>query len=170
VASEGVGQGTTFTIAFPAIGRDDAPLFAERPVRLAPAALADHHVLVVDDEQDWREALCTRLEALGARVSAVGTAAEAIAVLTAPLPTPFTALVLDVGLPETDGYSLLKQIRALGGPVARTPALAVTAYSDSQHRQIAGEAGFDGFCSKPISPEEVAATILTLTRAHGSSD
>jgi PAS domain S-box-containing protein len=170
VASEGVGHGTTFTIAFPAIGHDDAPLLAERPVRLAPSSLAGRHVLLVDDEQDWREALCTTLEALGARVNAVGTAAEAIAVVTAPMPTPLTALVLDVGLPETDGYSLLKQIRALGGPVARTPALAVTAYSDSQHRQIASEAGFDGFCSKPISPEEVAATILTLTRAHGSSD
>ena len=116
-------------------------------------------MLVVDDEQDWREALCTELEALGADVQTVGTAAEAMDLLNAATLRPLTVLVIDIGLPETDGYSLLKEIRALNGPVANTPAVAVTAYADNQHRLIAGELGFDAFCSKPISPEDVAAAI-----------
>jgi PAS domain S-box-containing protein len=169
VASDGVGHGTTFTIAFPAIDHDNPPPPTKRTGRLDPAALADQRVLVVDDEQDWREALCTELEALGADVRAVGTAAEAMDVLNAPAPRPLTVLVIDVGLPETDGYSLLKDIRALNGPVANTPAVAVTAYADNQHRLIAGEVGFDAFCAKPILPEDVAATILNLTRARAAS-
>jgi CheY-like chemotaxis protein len=47
--------------------------------------------------------------------------------------------------------------------VADTPAIAVTAYTGSQHQQMAGEVGFETFCSKPISPEHVAAAILSLT-------
>jgi CheY-like chemotaxis protein len=119
----------------------------------------------VDDEEDWCEALSTALEALGARVQAVGTASAAMSCLAESQTTPLTALVIDVGLPTTDGYSLLKQIRALSGPVADTPAVAVTAYAGNQHEQLAGEVGFDTFCAKPISPEDVAVAILKLTRA-----
>ena len=165
VASEGTGHGTTFTVSFPAIGHEDPPEPTERAGRLETRALEGQHVLIVDDEPDWCDALSTALEALGARVQAVGTAAAAMAVLSGPMSTPLTALVIDVGLPTTDGYSLLKEIRALDGPVAGIPAIAVTAYTGSQHQQMAGEVGFDIFCSKPISPEDVAAAILNLTRA-----
>jgi PAS domain S-box-containing protein len=166
VASEGVGHGTTFTIAFPAIGHEEASAPDERAERLGTKALNGQHVLIVDDEQDWCEALSTALEALGARVQAVGHASAALSCLAESRSTPFTALVIDVGLPTTDGYSLLKQIRALRGPVADTPAIAVTAYAGSQHQEMAGEVGFNSFCSKPISPEDVAVAILDLTRAR----
>jgi CheY-like chemotaxis protein len=129
-----------------------------------PGALADQRVLVVDDDVDWSEALCTTLRTLGAEVHAAGTADDAMALLTIAKMLPMTAMVIDVGLPHQDGYSLLAQIRGLGGAAEATPAIAVTAYTSLEHRRRAFEADFAAFCSKPVSPEDIALAILDVTK------
>jgi PAS domain S-box-containing protein len=164
VTSEGVDKGTTFIITFPALGHEEIQYPDERTPPLAPDALANERVLIVDDDLDWSDALCTALQGLGAQVAAAGTGTEAIMLLTAPTSPPFTALVIDVGLPLQDGYSLLEQIRGLGGKGTQVPAIAVTAYAGLEHERKARASGFEGFCSKPVTPTEVAATILEMTR------
>jgi PAS domain S-box-containing protein len=162
VTSHGLGHGATFTITFPAIATEALPPSRDLP-KLAGDALSGYRVLVVDDDGDWSEALATGLQAFGARVFAVATAREALAVLTTEVAAPNVA-VIDIGLPHRDGMDLLQEIRTLEGDVAIIPAVAVTAYAAAEDERRALNAGFDVFCAKPITPENVALAILEATR------
>jgi CheY-like chemotaxis protein len=132
------------------------------PLECQPT-LDDLHVLVVDDEQDARELLVTVLERCGAAVVAVATAKEALAALAKRRPD---ILVSDIGMPDEDGYDLIRKVRLLteeqGGSL---PAVALTAYAGREDRQRALEAGFQMHLSKPVDPTELAATISNLVRS-----
>lgn len=168
VTSEGEGLGSTFTVSLPlARGAAEPP----RPAPRYPQSrenlqlqrrpeLVDLKVLVVDDEPDARELVVAVLEQMGARVSAAGSAAEALAAAEQALPD----LVLsDIGMPGEDGYALIRKLRALPH-AAHIPAAALTAYARAEDRRKALDAGFMMHIPKPVEPAELVSVIASLTR------
>jgi PAS domain S-box-containing protein len=122
--------------------------------------LEDVSILVVDDQEDTREALAVGLGRYGARVVTASSAREALAALERERPD---VLVADIGMPGEDGHALLRRVRAL--PVERggaTLAVALTAYASPQDRLDALEAGFQVHVPKPVTPAELATVLAAL--------
>ena len=117
-------------------------------------------ILVEDDGADTRELLEWVLKRTGAEVVVAGSAREALEALERSKPH---VLVSDIAMPEEDGYSLVRKIRALpaerGG---RMPAVALTAHSLIQDRLQSLRAGFQSHVPKPVVPEELVAVIASV--------
>jgi PAS domain S-box-containing protein len=172
-ASEGEGQGATFTVRLPLASPsrvDVAPAPVEAEVLPANAldqapSLAGLSILVVDDAADTREMLTALLEGSGARVTVAASAREGLEALRATRPD---MLVSDIGMPGEDGYSLIRQVRALspeeGG---RTPSVALTAFARVEDRTRALLAGFQAHCPKPVAPLELLAVLGALAGRGG---
>jgi len=168
--SSGVGRGATFTAILPlAIGEPPPASTAARGSAgrmTLPTFSRSICVLVVDDDRDARELLRAVLERAGADVTAVASAGEALAVIDRTQPD---VLVGDIGLPEQDGYALVRQIRMRpseeGG---RMPAIAVSAYASAADRQRAASAGYDRHLPKPVDALELIGTIesIAISASH----
>jgi CheY-like chemotaxis protein len=160
VDSLGEGQGATFTIELPIQAiRPDAPARADDEGTTVP--LGHVRVLLVEDDPDNREVLRTLLEQHQASVAAVGSAREALETLRSARPS---ILVSDIGLPDIDGYELIRRVRQLdpnaGG---RIPAIALTAHASSDDRTKALRAGYQAHIAKPVEPRELVANIVSLS-------
>jgi CheY-like chemotaxis protein len=156
--SPGPGGGATFSVVLPA-REGTAP---DRPAgRLAPVRLDGLTILLADDDADTRETVATMLEDLGARIVATRSADEALAALDAAAPD---LLLSDIGMPERDGFALLRSVRARSGPVAALPAVALTAYAGLDDRQRVLDAGFAAHVPKPVDP---AALSVVIARVAG---
>jgi CheY-like chemotaxis protein len=119
-------------------------------------------VLIVDDEADTRELVQEVLVRNGAEVRASESAAAALQTLAAWHPD---LLVSDIGMPDEDGYALIKQVRSLDDRQdGQIPAVALTAYAGIEAHQRALAAGFQMHLAKPIEPKEL---ISTVARAAG---
>ncbi|MGE3489239.1 MAG: response regulator [Vicinamibacterales bacterium] len=164
VESDGEGKGATFRLRLPK--RPDAPAMAEavepraeRPDDQA-ADLEQLHgvrVLIVEDDADSRNVLELLLQKLGAHVEAVPSAREAVDRVARRRPD---VLVSDIGMPEEDGYSLIRRVRQLPGDAAnKLPAIALTAYARRQDADAALGAGFDCHLAKPVAPAELIKAI-----------
>jgi len=157
VASEGKDHGTTFTVRLPAIeaARETAP---QREV--SRENLNGISVLIVEDDSDARSLLRFTLEQSGARVVDVDSAAGAIAELDRAVPD---VILCDISMPQEDGYSLIRRIRArktqAGGNV---PTAAVTAYARPEDVRHALAAGFDLHLAKPLEPRDLIAAVVRL--------
>jgi PAS domain S-box-containing protein len=179
-ASEGAGRGATFTVTLPRRRFEfiaaSTPAVAPREVRLEDAITLDRDlsleglsVLVVDDQEEARELLTQALSEYGAQVTAVSSGMEALAFLSDPPSGKRPdALILDIAMPDEDGYTVLKKARALqaaqGGAAAdQIPAIALTAYGRSEDRLRALQAGFQMHVAKPVEPAELAVVIANLT-------
>jgi CheY-like chemotaxis protein len=104
------------------------------------------------------------LEACGARVTLAATAADALDILVR---NEIDVLLADIAMPEEDGYSLIRKIRAFdAGRIASIPAAAVTAHARDEERQQAIEAGFHVHVAKPVEPAQLAKTVETLVRGN----
>lgn len=164
VTSPGVGQGATFVVRLPLLDPSPAvepdPQTAIPPAARASTPLNGVTVLLVDDEIDTRDVVTFLLKQAGAEVVAVASAAAALATLPQLNPD---LLLSDIGMPDTDGYQLIGQIRALppeqGGII---PAIALTAYASAVDQQMALAAGFQGHLAKPVAPEDLVAAIANL--------
>lgn len=163
VASAGEGQGATFSVEFPLLVVESLPFIhtsGSSPLLVHEPALQGVQVLVVDDEADTREFLVTALEQFGAIVTAAACTQEALQCFLA---NPPDVLLSDIGMPEADGYSLIKEIRALppeaGGQI---PAAAITAYVRGDDRQQALNAGFQLHVPKPIDPIQLLSVVVQL--------
>jgi CheY-like chemotaxis protein len=138
------------------------PLGSEaRPATADPSrALAGVHVLVVDDEKETRDVLSEVIQQHGGRVSTAGSVPEAVARLAAEIPD---VVLGDIGMPEEDGYSLMRRIRAMpaerGGAV---PAVALTAYARAEDRMQALLAGYQVHVPKPVQPAELIRVVAAL--------
>jgi CheY-like chemotaxis protein len=162
VISAGEQRGATFTVDFPvAVGQDVA--FSATP---APAAALESVpsldglcVLIVEDEADSRELLNTALSRCGAETITVQSCEDALRALRESPRLP-DVVVSDLGMPEHDGYELIRQLRALepkrGG---RIPAVAVTGYANPGDRTRALRAGYTGYVAKPIDLIGIAAAV-----------
>ena len=131
-------------------------------------SLSGLRVLVVDDEAGMLELLKTILEQYSAQVTAVGSAKEAIAVLTAN-PGEYDALLSDIGMPNEDGYALIRQVRELSADLGgQIPAAALTAYVRVEEQSLALNAGFQRHIAKPIEPEQLVSMIAELAEINHS--
>lgn len=169
--SPGEGQGATFTVKLPLM-----PVRATNiePERVHPAVggsvpfddslrLDGLRILIVDDDADMRDLLTYTLQISGAEVINAASAKEAISILTKSS-TLLDILISDIGMPDEDGYALLRRVRALepehGGTI---PAIALTAFARTQDRTAALLAGFQSHVAKPVEPAELIAVIANLT-------
>jgi PAS domain S-box-containing protein len=164
-ASEGAGTGAVFTVTLPirAIARrgaTDAPSYARTEDAQPRADLDRVRVLVVDDEPDARDLIATVLRECGASVECAASVAEALKTFTTWRPD---VIVSDIGMPDEDGFSLIRRIRALpesdGG---RTPALALTAFARVEDRARALEAGYTAHVPKPVDPHVLAMAVVGI--------
>ncbi len=161
--SPGEDQGATFTVRLPLEPPDNAVSVAETaPVDVLPnpsipgSTLRGVRVLLVDDETDARELVTTALAPSGAIVTAVSSAKAALAEISQHLPD---LLISDIGMPEADGYALIRQLRALSYEI---PAIALTAYAGGENRDHAIAAGFQQHLEKPFNPDELVAIASSL--------
>jgi signal transduction histidine kinase/ActR/RegA family two-component response regulator len=158
--SDGKDRGARFVVRIPRAPREATAdlMSTERKLALKPLArLKDVQVLVADDDEEARDLIAFVLRSCGLLVTTASNAREALAQLSA---RPFQALISDIGMPDMDGYALMKQIRMLapegsGG----IPAIAVTAYAGSDDRQRAFEAGYDAHLAKPLDFTELLAAL-----------
>ena len=167
-ASQGPGQGSTFTIKLPLLGTTDAsvvvrprhPRVADRLANILLGRLDRVRVLLVDDEPTANEAVQTLLDSCGAEVRVAGSAQQALQMLDVWRPD---VLISDIAMPEEDGYVLIKKIRArsveLSGDL---PAAALTAYATTEDRVSILAAGFQMYLSKPADPSELIAVVASL--------
>jgi len=166
VASAGVNEGTTFEIRLPAssVSRRGS---SRQPRSHEPITLKGVSILIVEDNSDGRELLVASLKGYGAQIVAVDSAAAALDVLSNDAFVP-DVVISDVGLPEVDGYGLIREIRASRDPrVSQVPAIAVTAYANPEDRIRALVAGFQAHVAKPVDASMLAAAIRTLaSRPH----
>jgi PAS domain S-box-containing protein len=165
--SVGEGCGAAFTVTLPVRavqivqGDDQAWAESDDPptANLTPIRLEGLRVLVVDDEADARRLLAKVLGEAGGIVMAVGSVAEALAVLSASNPQ---VLLSDIAMPDQDGYDLIRQVRAAGYSVKELPAVALTAFAHKDDRLRVLGAGFQVHVPKPIDPHELIAVTATL--------
>jgi PAS domain S-box-containing protein len=165
-ASRGRGQGATFTVTFPQAagrkGRGRLAVAGEIPQSHAPSPdrLRDLRVLVVEDDPDARDLLEMMLTSHGAEVRACPSADEALRILDEWRPD---VLVSDIGMPEEDGYSLMREVRARGPERGGfIPAIALTAFARSEDAKQAYMAGYQAHVVKPVEPVELVMVVASL--------
>jgi PAS domain S-box-containing protein len=156
--SPGEGHGATFAIALPVRALRASP--TPEPATLERGALGGVRVLLVEDDADNREILRALLEEYHAEVHSAASAEEALDFLATDRPH---VVVSDIGLPEMDGYELIRHIRTATDGGARTPAIALTAHASAEDRTRALRAGYQAHIAKPVEPAELVATITSLT-------
>ncbi|MEG4574625.1 CheR family methyltransferase [Microcoleus sp. N3A4] len=173
--SPGEGQGTTMTLRLPlrvspqnlTPAIDLEPTFLVAPLNASRSdsvpSLEGLHILAVDDRIDTREFVAFVLEGYGAEVLTVASARSAIAALTEN-PGRYDVLISDIGMPEEDGYFLIREVRTLAAEAGgEIPAVALTAYASDKERQMAIEAGFQTHIAKPLKPIQLGLIIANLT-------
>jgi signal transduction histidine kinase len=166
VESPGENQGTTFRLRL-ARHVGAAPEQPAAPMKSVPEEIGDPplehltgvHVLIVEDDTDSRNVLAVLLQRLGAIVEAVASAKEAFERVSSRRPD---VLVSDIGMPDEDGYSLIRRVRQLGSE-RRLPAIALTAYARQQDAEAAMSAGYDCHLAKPVAPADLIKAIKTVT-------
>jgi signal transduction histidine kinase/ActR/RegA family two-component response regulator len=174
-ASQGVGRGATFTVRLPVSARDPhvdpAATLEERRVAASAASptprstrLDDVRIMVVDDNVDGRTLTSLVLTQAGATVTAVASVGEALQALEVERPD---VLVSDIGLPDRDGYALIRQIRQHeaehGGFL---PAVALTGFARAEDRARILAAGFQAHLPKPVEPIELTAVVSSVMRTR----
>ncbi len=172
-SSPGLDRGTTFGVLLPIANsnnlRDDrqsAIGCTENHAGSVSKPLAGKQVLVVESSAEIREFLKTALEAFGAKVTAVGSACEAMAQLQQSRPD---VLVSDMAVPETDGCDLIRRVRAMEMSEQREllPAVALTGGVREEDSASALSAGFQRHLSKPVSANQLVSAIVQLAGMSG---
>jgi signal transduction histidine kinase/ActR/RegA family two-component response regulator len=158
--SAGKGRGSSFTIRLPRIDAPAPLLQADPPAQTKNPAL---RILVIEDNADSREMLGILLRAEGHEVS---EAADGPSALRAVRDFQPDTAIVDVGLPEMDGYEVARQIRAMNG--RRIRLVAVTGYGGPDDRHRAKQAGFDLHVTKPVDPSKLIELIVSA--AAGIAD
>jgi signal transduction histidine kinase/ActR/RegA family two-component response regulator len=156
--SEGIGCGSEFVVRLPlAVG---AAVEANKP-EAAPAAPAPMRVLVVDDNQDAADSLGVLLDFLGydVRVAHDGHAALAVAAVFAP-----ALVLLDLGMPEMDGFEVARRLRAIPGGTDLV-IVALTGWGQDEDRQRSQAAGFDHHLVKPTDLEALQSLLAEVASA-----
>ena len=169
VKSSGTGKGATFIVSLPMTvlhplqepWERGHPQSKPRDLPSVPAiSLNNVSVLVIDDELDARNLLKLLLESAGAVVYLAPSAEQGMEHL---LTKSVDVLICDIGMPDVDGYSLMRRIRALNdGQKSELAAVALTAYARLEDRTEAMSAGFQNHLPKPVEPAELLAVVHSL--------
>ena len=164
--SDGPGRGSTFVVELPRApgegeerrGSATADVDALGP--LVDLTLSDLTILAVDDEPDALDVIRRVLEDRSARVVTASSAQEALRVFAEARPH---VLLADVGMPQVDGYELIRRVRALGPEAGGSvPAAALTAFARSEDRTRALLAGYQTHLAKPVRPVDLVAAVASL--------
>jgi CheY-like chemotaxis protein len=155
VTSAGPGQGSTFTVRLPALAEDTAVPAAPEPVRPARDRRR-RNILVIEDNADIRETLGELLRRRGhaVREAEGGRAALELARDLAP-----EVALVDIGLPELDGFEVAQRLRELAPEIR---LVALTGYGRAEDRRRGAEAGFLAHLVKPVDIDELSAVIDAL--------
>jgi CheY-like chemotaxis protein len=165
------GPGAIFTIRLPLPSgelraeslRTAASIFKE--VQPEAAGLQGLQILIVDDETDTLDLISMELAQHGAKVTGVSSAEEALQTLSRQT---FDVLISDIGMPQMDGYELMRQIRKQeDGKKKPIPAIALTAYARVQDRMRAILAGYSTHVAKPVEANELVTVVASLAGRLG---
>lgn len=170
VESEGEGKGSTFKVTLPILARSleqisKEPSLDRRKKRsdelpMLRPVLDGLRILVVDDEKDIRDFAVMTFQECGAQASSTSSLDEAMKLIETWKPD---VLVADIGMPDEDGYTLIRRVRCLpperGG---RTPAMALTAYARMEDRVRILSAGYQIHVAKPVEPVELITAVASL--------
>jgi CheY-like chemotaxis protein/nitrogen-specific signal transduction histidine kinase len=169
--SEGEGKGATFTVKLPVRAVYTAETEGA-PLTSGQRTLAGVWVVVVDDEADARELVASVLELRGARVTAFGSAREALDLLTDDTGPRPDILISDLSMPDEGGISLIRKLREWERRQGHNqlPAIALTALGSAQDRTDALEAGFQTHVIKPAEPAELVVAVRSLILDYLRSD
>jgi len=169
--SPGLGRGSTFTVLLPLAAVPDrhagpSPERAGDPeVHRPPDGLT---VLLVDDEEDAREALRLILQQNGMVVTTATSAREALELVERVKPD---ILLSDIAMPGEDGLSLIRRVRQLSpGAGGLVPAAALSAYAGAGDRRSALLAGFQAHIAKPVDPAHLLAVIARMARTKAGAN
>jgi PAS domain S-box-containing protein len=166
--SEGLGNGAAFIVDLPLAQERRDPARAEERRREVERRrsgggvirLDGIHVLLVEDDDDSRKLLGTMLKRYGAKVTSTKSAAEALDVFENEVPD---VIISDIGMPDQDGYELIRKLRALpfekGGNI---PAIALTGYASRKDRERALNSGYQQHMAKPIEQADMISAIAAL--------
>jgi signal transduction histidine kinase/ActR/RegA family two-component response regulator len=165
--SAGKGAGATFTVRLPisplvstTLGVPRVPATKPGASITLPAGLEQTRVLLVDDDEDARALVTVVLESCGVVVRAASSVREAMAELQTFTPH---VIISDIGMPDEDGYSLIRNIRTLADEEKKSiPAIALTAFSGNEARARALVAGFNIHLAKPVAPAVLVRAVLDV--------
>ncbi|MBD2299329.1 PAS domain-containing protein [Nostoc sp. FACHB-190] len=173
--SPGVGLGTTIIVKLPLNSNLEEDVSSADPevIDIADDAeisvdnipsLEGLHVLVVDDDADIRELTKMILKDYGAEVTAVTSADEAFSILTSQ-PQMYDLLLSDIGMPNQDGYTLIRRVRSLSAEAGgEIPAVAMTGYANNIDIQESRKAGFQMYIPKPVELTQLVFMVANLAR------
>ncbi|MDZ7956253.1 ATP-binding protein [Nostoc sp. DedQUE09] len=161
--SEGEGKGAKFTVSLPLIEPQPEELIKKSKVKVGNLSILNGlQILVVDDNADTRELIAFILEQSGGQVTAVSSVSEALEALERLKPH---VMVSDIGMPDEDGYSLIRKLRAQETEQGeKILAVALTAFAREEEHKLALQAGFQVHLSKPVEPEELVKVVANLTK------
>jgi PAS domain S-box-containing protein len=169
-SSAGEGQGATFRVRLPVMivhpkaveTRREHPQTERRQPLTGLSDLTGIRVLAIDDEEDALTLLRVVLESAGAEVTTFNSPLVALERVAEVRPD---VLVIDLGMPEIDGFEMIRRIRkSTDATVRRVPAAALTAFARSEDRTKALKCGFEMHLAKPVDPGELVASVATLAR------
>jgi PAS domain S-box-containing protein len=157
VASEGIGRGAAFTVRLPLANGEHAV-----PHAAPEHALHGVSVLVVEDMDDTRALIKRLLGDAGAKVTEAASVQQALQAVADMQPD---VLISDIGMPRTDGYQLIRTLRSRGYSAEKLPAVALTAFSRTEDRSDALDAGYQLHLTKPVIAEVLIAAVINLSQA-----
>jgi CheY-like chemotaxis protein len=159
--SDGLGRGAEFVVRIP---RSDDPLqISAGEPRPDVAMSASMRVMVVDDNVDAADSLALMLQQLGLDVRAVYDGSSALRIFDAFRPH---LVLMDIGMPQMNGYEVARAMRNLGGGM-KCMLAAVTGWGQDSDRARAKEAGFDRHCTKPLSDDTLRELLAEAAARHG---
>jgi two-component system, chemotaxis family, CheB/CheR fusion protein len=163
--STGTGLGSEFIVRLPFADAAPRPAAATAPAVIAPAATPPMRILVVDDSRDAADICATLLELSGHRVQTAYSGRRALELAEEFRPDLF---LLDIGLPDIEGYQLARRIRAMPwGQAAQL--VAITGWGQEEDRRRAAEAGFDHHLTKPVAAEALDRLLRKLASERNAS-
>ncbi|MFA9480360.1 response regulator [Phycisphaerales bacterium AB-hyl4] len=165
--SAGPNQGATFTVQLPLCYADAEVAEDDAEDKIVDQTLEGVRVLIVDDDCDARELLGQVIRRYHGTAKLVNSAHEALDLFEQWMPD---ILLSDIAMPDCDGYTLIRRIRASDAPQLRMlPAIALTAHAGERDRTRSLSAGFQVHMAKPVEPVELVAGIVRLLRLDRSA-
>jgi len=163
--SEGLGLGATFLVSFPILSLNSSSssvnVLTEAPVGVQHNVvdLAGIRILMVDDDADSRRLIRKILVQGKAEILDVSSAAQALDKISDFHPH---LLISDLGMPQMDGFALIREIRGRGSSFQHLPAIALTAFARADDRRRCLLAGFQLHLAKPVDLQELFASVASL--------
>jgi signal transduction histidine kinase/ActR/RegA family two-component response regulator len=158
--SEGPGRGSEFVVTLPLMIEDETGFHQPSDGAQQDRRLIGRHVLVVDDNVDAADSMGVLLGMLGAKVRVVYSGEAALESLDIFKPA---AVLLDIGMPEMDGYEIARRIRTRPG-FEDTTLVAITGWGQAEDRRRSQEAGFDEHLTKPPDLQRLKHVLLMTAR------